>query len=239
MFNVILIGNKARQGKDSLAVSYKKQFPDTEILHFADAVKEEVMNKPRKYPLIYKEDDYFYLLDRVTDTPIYQPFKSSEFPMLIDIFNTRNITEYWGMDGNGHDEHKDGRMLQFWGTDFRRQHISDKYWVNIIMDTILNIKNDGLINNVLIPDTRFLNEYELIYGFPHTGMNVVYVRVDRYNDDGTRFLATDRDNFHISEVELDKVHPDFLFTNITNKFEVIDEYAKYLHTAMTGLSLNA
>lgn len=229
---VILIGNKARQGKDALALSFKKQFPNSEILHFADAVKEEVMNKKRKYPLIYKQDDHFHLLDRELGTPIYQPFYYLEFPMLNDIFNNRGITEYWGMDGNGHDEHKDGLMLQFWGTDFRRKYTRETYWVDIICDKILDLKKDGGIKYVMLPDTRFLNEYKLIYRLQDSEFVTRYVSVERYYEDGTRFLADDRDNLHISETELDGVHADYTFTNINGQLDAIDKYASYLQSSL-------
>jgi hypothetical protein len=50
-------------------------------------------------------------------------------------------------------------ILQWWGTDFRRNLTSEDYWLRVFSAKVSILPNDSLI---LIPDVRFPNELQLI-----------------------------------------------------------------------------
>lgn len=204
---VIGLGHKARQGKDYIAEHIAKlELPDIQrsyVFHFADAIKEEITNSKREQPLIKKLDRYgktYYVLsdnspNAITPVHLYKP---EQVPMLHKLFEKRGIEEYWGMDN------KDSEMLQFWGTDFRRKFCGNNYWVEILEQKIVELARGKENCLILIPDVRFNNELEMI--LRHNGL---YVEVQRYNEDKTRYLAKDRDPQHVSEMELDKAPADY------------------------------
>jgi len=240
---VILIGNKARQGKDTVAQYMKKHLDNVHIIHFADPLKMEVMNKMREFPLIQQSPECYTLLDTYDNPEGYYPkFKfldKAEVPYLNEIFNKRKIDVYWGMDGNGFDKHKDGEMLQFWGTDFRRKLCDENYWVNVIDQWIKKIRDNSenvLYNGknvyICIPDTRFKNEYEYLKTLPSTSYIGVFAKVERFKNK-TRFVASDRDPMHESEVNLDDVEPEYVIKNdktLKNLEKETLKFIKYLHS---------
>jgi hypothetical protein len=212
--NLILIGlgNRARSGKDTAAEYIKSKYSNSHIIHFADALKLEARNLPRKDPLIYRVGNTYYILDKYNSNGVakYIEYESEEMPFLHKIFLDRNIKEYAGMNGNGFDEHKDGEILQFWGTDFRRNNFGQDYWVSKTFSEINSISSSYKNNKygiVLLPDTRFINEYNEIKFYNKYS---IYVSVIRYNLDGSRYYDPNRDKNHPSEKELDTVKYDEL-----------------------------
>lgn len=59
-------------------------------------------------------------------------------------------------------EHKDifRPILQWWGTDFRRELTSNNYWVTALLQKL--VKLDNAIKIVFITDVRFANEAKVI-----------------------------------------------------------------------------
>ena len=94
---------------------------------------------------------------------------------------------------------KDGRLLQFWGTEFRRKKINWDYWVNKVKEKI-DAEPD---RDYVIPDVRFINEAKFI----KSRKGVIW-KVVRPN-----FEITDRDARHISETELDNWRFDRIIVN--------------------------
>jgi len=223
--NIVLIamGNKARQGKDFCANIIMQTQPFTIIMHWADALYDELRNKDRRFPLVYLDKHFINLLINYQDgaAEYYAIPKSDvQSKFLLDIFKKRNISEYWGMD------EKDSEMLQFWGTNFRRNYFSENYWVDRTVDSINSyisvIENDIYFRDniyyIIIPDTRFKNEYAMV---KHLGG--YYVNIERYNLDERRFIAEDRDPRHLSECDLDDVRADFniqAMSGDTNQLEI-------------------
>ena len=202
---VIGFGNKARQGKDYAAKYIKEVYSDVIIMHWADALYAEVSREDENNPLAIrifntrKQVNEYMIFEKYfkadKSTAIYGHYSIEEVPRLHKIFEDRNIDVYHRM------EEKDAEILQFWGTDYRRTFFGGNYWVNIIKKQIEDIDPNAII---LIPDTRFLNEYKFI-----KSINGFFVRVNRWKQDGTQYLATDRDPKHPSEIELDKIKADF------------------------------
>ena len=84
-------------------------------------------------------------------------------------------TQYWNWDGN-----KDvmGRaLLQTIGTEIMRKAFPT-YWAEIVAK-YLSATND-IYDYAIIPDWRFINEYETIDDY---NKNVIKVRVNRFEGD--------------------------------------------------------
>lgn len=214
---IIGIGSRARQGKDTVANIIKEMRENVYIIHWADALYDELKNKERKSPLITsvnigKSGELYYSLLDDAINKIYRLYHHEEVPYLHQIMIERGIKEYWGMD------EKDAPMLQFWGTDFRRRKVNENYWVDKIHEQILLIgmshDGDDKTIYILIPDTRFLNEYKKLKSYDwevqtDIGTSAKFVKVFRMNKDGTQFFDTSRNANHPSEAELDDTYPDY------------------------------
>jgi len=226
---LIGLGHKARQGKDITASMISELYKNVHVAHWADSLYKEVKNEERKYPLIVRvsnqTDVWYQLLDNA-EYGDYLQFKATEVPQINEIFKERGITSYWGMD------EKDSPILQFWGTGFRRSLCGEEYWVDKTMETIKEIDN-RYGNNIeqpaiiLIPDTRFLNELSAI-----TRNNGYYIDLVRLNEDGTRFIATDRDPNHASEMGLDGILSRY---GIVAKTGDIDNIKEQVISIMTDI----
>jgi hypothetical protein len=132
-------------------------------------------------------------------------------------------------------EEKDPEILQFWGTDFRRNKCDENYWVKQVAKKIRDIisqQNSGLAmidmehHFFLIPDTRFKNEQQFIKKeFFNRGL---FVKVERYNLDGTQFLDPSRDPKHPSETDLDDVEADYTIKANSGDFKKMTEETEKL-----------
>ena len=243
---LIGLGHRARNGKDSVAEFIKQTYPDNTIIyHFADPLKAEVMNKERKNPLIYREKSRFanhYWYSIWSHDNEYRTIAEEYMTFLHKIFEDRKIEEYWGMDGNGHDEKKDSLMLQFWGTDWRRQRFGQNYWIEKVENYFLtNVYEKNFVGDAffLLPDTRFKNEVNWIYSMnsPENRVSSNYIKVVRYNADGTPYYDPDRDPNHQSEVDLEGVEPNYLIEAKSGEMEVLREKtAEFLEHIKLNLS---
>lgn len=222
---LIGIGHKARSGKDTTANMIMARLKNVEIIHWADCVYEEAKNNNSLYPLIKKEFDtanktyYSVLADK--ETGKYKAISDTDDEFLHKIFTEREITEYWGMVG------KDPKILQFWGTNFRRRYFGKDYWVNLTVSKIIemaeSVKDSESQHVIIIPDTRFKNEADAI-----KNLNGLYIKVVRTDNDGNIFIADDRDPLHPSECDLDNYHADFTL-EATNVQELSEEVTGLLN----------
>lgn len=117
-------------------------------------------------------------------------------------------TQYYDWDGK-----KDvyGRsLLQRIGTDVVRKKYPT-YWAEAVAKFISATENDW--DFVLIPDWRFINEYNVT---KYYNKDSITVRVNRLNPDGTYYLNplfTEEQNSHSSECELDDYYFDYVVDN--------------------------
>lgn len=233
---LIGIGHKARHGKDTTA-SYIKQLVSNRanvyIIPFAKGVKYEVINKERDNPLIIRHkcvthnhnesnimdtfNGYIYIICDTKYPFKYRCFNEIEVPKLHKIFEDRNINEYWGMNGNGYDEFKDPEMLQFWGTNYRRNFFSKNYWVDIVQKQFESISHIDSEKDVyfIIPDVRFNNEVDFIESYQNIvnknyKFKPIFLKVLRYNEDGSLYCDPSRDPKHQSECDLDNRLSDYV-----------------------------
>ena len=114
-------------------------------------------------------------------------------------------TQYFNW--NGEKDEAGRNLLQEIGTTIMRSRYPT-YWAEIIGKFIDAITECNYFDYILIPDWRFINEYETVYDYASILNNeVITIRVDRYNNDGSSWvnpnMSTDQLQ-HISECELDK-----------------------------------
>ena len=107
---------------------------------------------------------------------------------------------------NGEKDEHGRSILQHVGTDVVRQKEPD-YWVNFIAELLEIFENEW--DWVLIPDTRFPNEVDLM----KEKFGAIHIRVVRTNFEST---LTDEQKNHPSETSLDNVTPDFYLMNNGN-----------------------
>ena len=212
---IIGLGHRARQGKDWAAGYLEKTFQNIHIVHWADELYKEVRHEKYRglFPLIKKEGNIFSVFDTIAGngSPIYRLFTVDDVPKLDKIFFDRGISEYDGMEG------KDSELLQFWGTDYRRNNFGEDYWVIKGKEQIFRISETTANPIILIPDTRFYNELDAIYF-----LGGKYAEVQRFNADGTRYYDTGRDKDHPSERTLDDVRYDYLISAISGNTKTIE-----------------
>ena len=202
---IIGIGNKARQGKDT-AGEYLKRKYGFRLIHFADALYDECRNCTILYNeagnifyMKYYDEEYHSFSnppDSIKEWITTKGEKEAELP-----FDCRWI--YRGM------KEKDGTLLQFWGTEFRRRLFNWDYWVDKVKDVI----SQDPERDYIIPDARFKNEAEFI---KNAGGEVWKITRPGYNNN-------DRNPSHKSEIDLD----DWVFdVEIVNDGTIEDLYNK-------------
>lgn len=214
---IIGLGHRARQGKDSLSDLINEKLTTRNrscvILHWADALKNEVTNADRKYPLITLNSGIFHILNHPLGA--YDTFPKQAIPELFELFEKRKIDIYWGMD------EKDSEILQWWGTNYRRNFYGDDYWVDRLTEKINNLTQATKLFIVLIPDTRFKNELKAI-----KDRNGFYIDIRRLLPDGTQYLCKDRNPNHKSERDLDGVAADMTFDILDKDLDALNAAAE-------------
>lgn len=106
-------------------------------------------------------------------------------------------------DWDGNKDERGRHILQYVGTDVIRKKAPD-YWVDFVAGFLEIFDNEW--DWVLIPDTRFPNEVDLM----RTKFGATHIRVVR--PDFASPLTTEQQN-HPSEVALDEEFPDYYLMN--------------------------
>lgn len=105
------------------------------------------------------------------------------------------------------------KLLQVVGTDFIR-HLSDNYWVNLVMEDIIT---NSIESNIVVTDCRFPNEIRCMESMLNN-FRVKTVRIKRYSPN-TPFDS------HPSETGLDFM-TDTDFDYVLNNFGDVDQFKK-------------
>ena len=116
--------------------------------------------------------------------------------------------QYYKWDGEK--DEKGRNLLQGIGTHMMRNYDPD-YWASIVAKFIGAAKND--FDVVLIPDWRFINEYDRVCDH---NQKVIAIRVNRYNEDGSlqkNPSMTEEQLNHVSENQLDNFAFDWIIEN--------------------------
>jgi hypothetical protein len=120
---------------------------------------------------------------------------------------------------------KHPKLLQWWGTEYRRTHFGQDYWIKKLyasMPTNLHI--------AIITDMRFLDEAAAI-----KERGGYTVNVQRLNQDGTQWYSSDRPKDHRSETELDGFNYDFYIKTKDHHAALTGEQAVTLAEYLKGL----
>jgi hypothetical protein len=107
------------------------------------------------------------------------------------------------------------KLLQWWGTEYRRDNFGQNYWVEQ-WKAAVNPKADI----VFTTDMRFRNEAAAV-----KELGGFTVQVNRLNVDGTPFVDTSRDPNHPSETQLDGHNYDFKITIKTGDLVLLEDWA--------------
>lgn len=226
---ILGIGHRARIGKDTMADWLVQNCGYTK-LRWSDEIYAEVsrcslsligdydsgmlminhkgesfvFNKPQT-PRLYQK-----VWEWVHDTP------PDHFEVFVKEVNGTVAVRYEGMKA------KDARLLQWWGTDFRRSLFGDQYWVKKVVNAIdtetERSKVEDTYNRFVIPDTRFPNEVDACREWGGRYCNISRCDGPVYD--------TGRDSDHISETALDNYEPDFDISSDGT----LEEYTERLST---------
>ena len=139
-------------------------------------------------------------------------------------------SQYFNWDG---EKNEDGRFLLQWiGTHLMRTNYPT-YWAEIIGQFIDAITKTNKFDVILIPDWRFINEYETIYDYAQLQNNeVITLRIIRPNYVNPNM--TKEQQQHISEIELDDFAFDWIIENQGN-LEEFNSSIQYMIDLMPGL----
>jgi hypothetical protein len=224
-------GNKARHGKDSAAQAITHYYEQRKMMwndderrmttggttvgtfKFATALYQEVneMLAPSPYPNSSIWDTRGFTVTRF----------SGGYFKLPDWVQPEPNAEVSALAPYG----KHPKLLQWWGTDFRRAQDPD-YWAKKLF---ASIPKD--IDIALVTDVRFPNEFQGI-----KERNGFTVRINRKNADGSPFVAPDRPADHPSETALDGFNWDFELHNPHGHAAWLGEQAITLTEYLRGLS---
>lgn len=105
---------------------------------------------------------------------------------------------------DGKKDERGRHLLQYIGTDVVRKRDPD-FWVSFVVK-VLDLFNDQW-DYVIIPDTRFPNEIEVMKAAGH---EVIHLRVTR---PGFSSGLTEQQMQHSSETSLDGAEPDYTISN--------------------------
>lgn len=217
------LGHRARQGKDLAAESIRNYYDAknaASLMHVA-SWKGSVRVGVFKYATaLYQEVNKF-----LKDYPDWRTH-----PLPVENFSIE-IPDWVQPEPNAVKSElapygKHPKLLQWWGTDYRRQHYGQDYWIKKLFATI-----PGNLHIALISDMRFLDEAAAIKergGFT--------VNVQRLNADGTQYYAPDRLKDHRSETELDGYNYDFYIKTREGQAALTGEQAITLSEYLRGIS---
>ena len=129
------------------------------------------------------------------------------------IIHFADLVKYYAIQyykWNGEKDEVGRNLLQAIGTGMMRNYDPD-YWAAIVAKFIDAAKNDFDIT--LIPDWRFINEYENVDDY---NREVYTIRVNRYNQDGTSYTNPNMSReqlAHVSETQLDNFAFNYIIEN--------------------------
>ena len=109
---------------------------------------------------------------------------------------------------------KDAPLLQRIG-DGRREQFGHNYWINRLADKVVNFKGVAVIT-----DVRYTNEAQWV---ENIGGHCINVR--RLNENGTPYVAPDRDPNFISEIQLDGYNYEYHIVAKTGQAALVGDLA--------------
>lgn len=207
------ITGRKQHGKSTLAAAMRAAEPTFQTLSFAGALKN-VCKTVFNLTNAQMEDGI------LKETPFPTPI------ILDDYLEALSYQTQLNLEPKGLIASTPRQILQHVGTGYVRA-CAPTYWLDIIERHLL------IPGNYLIPDTRFLNESQLIKR--HLGRVVRIVDLDR--------AATEAVDHHPSEAEMASIVPDWTLEFHHGDFKGIEKAANWLSkwpacSASVSLSLS-
>lgn len=184
-FSIIGLVGRAGAGKDTVASILSESHGHIRIA-FADALRIEIANS-------------FKIDSRLMDDR-YEKEKINERITIARCDDREFIKR---MQDLGHDIHQPRsprQILRWWGTEYRRQVCSDKYWHERLQDTIDSLMRTGT-RKIVITDVRFINEAEFVKSLFGQIWRVTRISADSVKAD------------HVSESEQNHIQPTVIISN--------------------------
>lgn len=117
-------------------------------------------------------------------------------------------------------------ILQWWGTEFRRNVHGENYWIDRLHDRVQEAEKAGC-QVVIITDVRFQNEYDYVAQTPRS----VLLRV---NSNRTAPLTDKPDTLqHTSETALDTAKFEYVLHNDTTLEQFQLDVARFTNKVLT------
>ena len=203
---VIGICGSKRVGKDTLANFVIQKNSNFKVIHFADSLKElcaDIFDIPIDY----------FINDKLKDNKLTIPINMDSYLSIMIEHTGINIVPRSKVAISYR------QILQFFGTEYVR-HVCDDFWLKSVKSRIDLIDSENKL--VIIPDLRFLNEFDFIKSFDK---NVVIrlTREDVVVDTG-----------HASESESLEIKEDILIESENNDFSKINELSDSI-SSLNGL----
>ncbi len=229
---IIGFGNKSRQGKDTAAEAIRDHYAINNRLYANHFGAEALQIKVRVIKFadtLYQETNDYLEIGRNLGIPPVELFKKGIREVVGGEIVTTPIPEWVVPDPSPEVNRlapygKHPKLLQFWGTEFRRAQDPD-YWVK---KTFANIPKNADI--VMITDVRFPNEADAV-----KQQGGYTVNVQRLRDDGQLYYSSDRPADHISEIALDGYNWDFYIKTKEGHAALTAEMAITLAEYLRGL----
>ena len=215
---IIGLGNRARHGKDSFAQSIIRYYGNLDAAKAKHglAFKPTIIQHIAFADALYKEVNAWLATNSGHDWRQGREGRilgEPSFPL------GRSIPDWVTPDGVMKDPRaplgKYTKLLQWWGTEYRRNNFGQNYWVEQ-WKAAVNPKADIVFST----DMRFSNEAQAV-----KDLGGFTVQVNRLNVDGTPFVDTSRDPNHPSETQLDGYNYDFKITVKTGDLVLLEEWA--------------
>jgi hypothetical protein len=210
---ILGLGNKARHGKDSFAQAVIRYYANLD----AARSKHGIAYKPTIIQHIAFADPLYKEVNAWLASPDGKEWLGGgvdscvttglRVPLTIQPDNP--LTDPRAPHG------KHTKLLQWWGTDFRRNLYGQDYWTKQ-WKAAVNPKADIVFST----DMRFSNEAQAV-----KDLGGFTVQVNRLNVDGTPFVDTSRDPNHPSETQLDGYNYDFKITIKTGDLVLLEDWA--------------
>jgi hypothetical protein len=200
---IIGVSGKKRHGKDTVGNIILAQRPTAVKIAYADSLKYEVASMIADYCRKQWLRDY--------DSPEEnEAFRSSFIQTTISKMNDDTIDPTTGAAV----KERYRLILQWWGTEFRRQMFGDDYWRQRLAEKIARLEPDQL---AIITDVRFPDEADQI-----KELGGILVRVVRPGmpDTGNHSSETALD--HYGKVALDTVLGE-MFDPLGEKLPVVEQ----------------
>ncbi len=202
---IYLISGKKRSGKDTCAKFLMDKMSSSKKLSFASKLKE------------FAKEDFVILYTRINellDSLSSEILENEEVDNIVkQLYTTEKDF------GDGDKTLVSRSILELYGTDVMRKRVDNDYWIKQTIDGINYEFDENGIENIIISDFRFENEYIKLKNMLSQDVKFVLIRMERPS-------LIDSSN-HISNIALDD-YKDFDFTITAENIEEIKEAVNYI-----------